>query len=140
MFGPAALGVFNMSYEISNMPTTELVAPINRAVFPGYAKLKHDLQSMRAGYLKVVGIIALIALPAAAGIGVVAPLLVPVWLGDKWIKSIPLMQVLAFSGGLVYLVMAIFLWLISGKPPGAEHDLIERVWPIIRKQLPNGKV
>lgn len=84
MSGPAALGVFNMSYEISNMPTTELVAPINRAVFPGYAKLKHDLQSMRAGYLKVVGIIALIALPAAAGIGVVAPLLVPVWLGDKW--------------------------------------------------------
>lgn len=261
--GPAALGHFNMGYEISNMPTTELVAPINRAVYPGYAKIKDDLAAMRSGYLKVIGIIALLALPAATGIGVVAPLLVPVWLGEKWLETIPLMQVLAFSGALaaimtnagsvllamgqprklallggfyvvllvamivpmtrtygpigaawayiitslivnpiqywfvfrliklkwsrflgilfrpvvasatmyasvhfliqwmatdavnlsavaqliiavatgavVYGLMALSLWMLAGKPDGAEQDLIERVWPIIRKRLPGGR-
>ncbi|MFK8031011.1 MAG: lipopolysaccharide biosynthesis protein [Gammaproteobacteria bacterium] len=258
MSGPASLGHFNMGYEISNMPTTELVAPINRAVYPGYAKIKNDMEAMRAGYLKVIAIISLLALPAAAGIGVTAPLLVPVWLGDKWIDSIQVMQVLAFSGALTaittnsgavflavgrprtlamvsggfvavlivliipmtekfgpigaawayvitalimnpvlyaimfrlidlkwmaflgtlwrpvvssalmlgtvhllmkwmamtslaqtfqlilavltgvvtYLVVATVLWLLAGKPQGAEIDLVQRVWPIIRKRLP----
>ena len=31
--GPMALGTFNISYELASLPSTELAAPINRAVF-----------------------------------------------------------------------------------------------------------
>lgn len=97
--GAHTLGVFSVAYEISNMPTTELVAPINRAAFPGYAKMKSDLGYLREGYLKVVGMIGLFAIPAAAGIVGVADLLVPVLLGPKWLEAVPLIQVLALYGG-----------------------------------------
>src|SRR5712691_3816184 len=32
--GPAPLGLFNLAHEISNLPSTELSAPVNRAVYP----------------------------------------------------------------------------------------------------------
>ncbi len=121
--GAGPLGLFTVSYEISNLPTTELVAPINRAVFPGYAQMSHDLQILRDGYLKVLGVIALFALPAATGVAAIADLLVPVFLGEKWLDAIPLIQILAFYGGItalqtnagpVYLALALparLVWL-----------------------------
>lgn len=99
--GPHGLGLFSVAFEISNLPTTELVAPINRAVFPGYAKMSHDISALREGYLNVAAVIALLSLPAAFGIAVIAPLLVPVFLGDKWLEAVPLIQVLAIFGALV---------------------------------------
>ena len=99
--GPHALGLFSVAYEISNLATTELVAPINRAVFPGYAKMSNDVAELRQGYLNVAALIALLSLPAAFGIAVIAPLLVPVFLGDHWLETIPLIQILAVFGALV---------------------------------------
>ena len=62
--GPASLGAFNMSYELTSMPSTELVAPINRAVFPAYAKLASEGQgALRREYLSVIAVIVLLAGP-----------------------------------------------------------------------------
>lgn len=98
MVGAHALGLFSMSYEISNLPTTELSAPINRAVFPGYAALSADTAAYKAGVLKVMSMILLLTLPAACGIALVAQPLVTVLLGAKWAEAVPLIQVLAFFG------------------------------------------
>ncbi len=96
--GAHALGLFSISYEVSNMPTTELVAPINRAVFPGYAKLGNEVAALRAGYLNVIGLIGIFAIPAAFGLAATASVFVPLVLGDKWLDAIVLIQVLAFYG------------------------------------------
>ena len=98
--GAKALGFFSVSLELSNTPTTELIAPINRAVFPAYAKISNDMDALRAGYLKVIAVIALIAIPAGLGIAATAPLIVPVALGEQWLPAIPLFVVLAFNGVL----------------------------------------
>lgn len=98
--GAKALGFFSVSLELSNTPTTELIAPINRAVFPAYAKISGDMDALRSGYLKVIAVIALIAIPAGLGIAATAPLIVPVALGEQWLPAIPLFIVLAFNGVL----------------------------------------
>ena len=47
----------------------------------------------------------------------VAPLLVPVWPGDKWLDTIPVMQVLAFSGALTAIMAnAGSVFLAMGQP------------------------
>lgn len=98
--GAHSLGLFSIAYEVSNMPTTELVAPINRAVFPGYAKLGNDVAALRAGYLNVIGLIGLFAIPAGFGLAATAGIFVPLVLGDKWVDAVALIQVLAFYGVL----------------------------------------
>jgi lipopolysaccharide exporter len=101
--GPGPLGLFNLAQEISNLPSTELAAPVNRAVYPGYAKVASDPSRLAAQFLDVLGLTALFTTPAAVGIAAVAPLLVPLLLGDAWAEAVPLMEVLALSGLLVSL-------------------------------------
>jgi lipopolysaccharide exporter len=98
--GTQALGLYNISLEIVTMPTTELVAPVNRAAYPMYARLANDLGQLRYTYLQVVSMVALVALPAAVGLGLTAELFVPILLGPKWLDAVPLMQLLAAAGAI----------------------------------------
>jgi O-antigen/teichoic acid export membrane protein len=101
--GPGPLGLFNLASEIAHLPSTELSAPINRAVYPGYAKVASDPPRLAAQFLDVQGLTALSTAPVAVGIAAVAPLLVPLLLGDAWREAVPLMEILAVSGLLASL-------------------------------------
>lgn len=128
--GPGALGIYNVGSEIASMPTSELVAPINRAVFPGYSLMEGDKEALRRAYLSVTGVVALLALPAGAGIAAFAPVLVPLALGPRWLDAIPVMQILAFFGLVTALQSNSFsIFLAIGKPRipailGGGHALL----------------
>jgi O-antigen/teichoic acid export membrane protein len=94
------LGVFEVSYQLSNFTTTELVAPINRAVLPGLSKVAGDAAALRDNYLKVIGMIALLALPTGVGIAVVAEPLVFVVLGPDWAEAAPIIAILGIVGAI----------------------------------------
>lgn len=96
--GAGAVGIYSISTEIAHLPSNELVAPVNRAAFPGYAKVAHDLPALRASFLKVIGAIAMVSIPSGVGIIMVADLLVPAALGWKWVSAIPVIQLLAVYG------------------------------------------
>jgi lipopolysaccharide exporter len=111
------VGTYSIASEISTMPSNELVAPINRAAFPGYARAANDLASLRDTFLKVIASIALVAIPAGVGVAVVADLLVPAALGWKWMNAIPLIQVLAIYGIIKALQTNIpYVYLALGQP------------------------
>ncbi|MEW6372836.1 MAG: lipopolysaccharide biosynthesis protein [Pseudomonadota bacterium] len=123
---PASLGVHSLATEIATLPTTELVAPINRAAFPGYAKAAHDIDLLRDSFLKVISSIALFSIPAGVGIFAVADLLVPAALGWKWLAAIPLIQVLAVHGVIKAVQTNItYVYLALNRP-----RLITIVWAV----------
>ena len=116
MFGVSALGIYSVAYEVSSMPSTELVAPINRATFPGFSKMT-TREEKASAYLKVMGMIALIIFPVGIGIAAVASPLTATVLGQKWLSAIPLIQLLAIHGAF----MALRgndgpVWLAMGRP------------------------
>lgn len=96
----ASLGMYSLAGQISNMAAAELIAPVKQALFPGYAKLAHDTTLLRKAFLDVYGILVLLALPAAIGIGLTAEFFVPLVFGPKWLGVIPLVEILVISGGL----------------------------------------
>jgi O-antigen/teichoic acid export membrane protein len=99
--GLSAVGLFEVSYEIANFSTTELIAPINRAVFPGIAKVAHDARSLQNTYLSVIGMISMLALPAGTGIAAIAEPLVWTLLGQNWIGAVPIISILALAGAIM---------------------------------------
>jgi lipopolysaccharide exporter len=117
MHGAQLLGTYNIAYEFAHLPTTELGAPINRALLPGFAKMEQNEQVQQA-YASAVSLLALLALPAAGILFAVAPFLVPVILGPKWMATIPLMQVLAFNGALLLFHGSICAVLMGRGYPG----------------------
>lgn len=98
IWGPAHLGSFTIASEIASMPATQVVAPINRAILPGYSRLADDPAGLREGYLSVMAGIALLAVPAVVGVALAAPFVVLVLLGQKWLHVTPLLEILAFAG------------------------------------------
>lgn len=96
----ASLGVFSIANQIADMASAELIAPVKQALFPGYAKLAHDTALLRKAFLGVYGILVLLALPVAIGIGLTAQFFVPLVFGPKWIDAVPLIEILVISGGL----------------------------------------
>ena len=96
--GARALGIYSVAYEIANLPTTELVWPISRAVFPGYSRLAGNPAELAQTFLQVIGLVALLTVPAGALIGLVAEPFVLLLLGPKWLDAVPLIQVLAMFG------------------------------------------
>lgn len=96
--GASSLGLYSVAYEIANLPTTEMVFPIQRAVFPGYSRLAGDRNELRKTFLNVIALITLITVPLGAGIGLVAEPIVQLLLGPKWVNAVPLIQVLAIFG------------------------------------------
>ncbi|KQV79078.1 hypothetical protein ASD15_20660 [Massilia sp. Root351] len=99
MFGANELGIYAISYEISNLPSTELVAPINRATLPGFSKMENAAEISQS-YLKLLGTISTIILPVGLGIAAVAEPLVLALLGTKWGDAIPLIQLMAIHGAI----------------------------------------
>jgi O-antigen/teichoic acid export membrane protein len=115
--GARALGLFNVSYEIAFLPSSELAAPVNRAIFPGYARQAEDPDALRQGLLDVVSVIGLGILPAAAGLMVTAPQVVLVLLSESWAEAIPLIPVLALAGMINALGSNTgLLFLATGRP------------------------
>lgn len=98
--GASSLGLFSVAYEISNLPTTEVIAPINRALLPGFSKMTSDPGRMSRSLAQAAAMLALISLPAGVGIAATAGLLVPVLLGERWLAAIPLIEILALLGAL----------------------------------------
>ena len=98
--GAQALGLYNVSFEISNMPTTEIAAPVNRAMLAGYSKLAREDGQLSQTYLDTLGVMAMFTVPAGVGIAAVADYLVTVLLGGNWLDAIPLIQILGFYGAI----------------------------------------
>ncbi len=98
--GPAALGVYQLSYRLSNAPATEITHPIQRVLFPAYSRVQDDTESLRQGYFATVRVITLLSFPASVGIAVVAPTFVPAVLGPAWTEMIVPMQVFGVYAAL----------------------------------------
>ncbi|WP_024328371.1 lipopolysaccharide biosynthesis protein [Thioalkalivibrio sp. ALR17-21] len=98
LVGADGLGAYRVASDIAKLPSSELYAPIMRAVFPGFAKVAHDLPRLRRGYLLAQGLVTLVTVPAALGMVGVAEPMVWLLLGENWLVTIPLIQVLAILG------------------------------------------
>lgn len=95
---PAVLGAYSIGDEIASMPTSEILAPLGRVMFPAFAMAKHDMAEFRRIVVLSFSIQALVGIPAGVGIALVARELVPLLLGAQWHAAIPLIQVLGFVG------------------------------------------
>lgn len=98
--GTAPVGIFSVAHEISTLATTELIWPIARALFPGYAKIAAEPAKLPPAFLEATGLIMLLSAPITAGIALMADPIVRIALGPDWLMAIPVIQILALYGFL----------------------------------------
>lgn len=98
MLGVTALGIYQMAFLISNLPATEITHVISQVTFPAYSKMQRNIPRLKAAYLDVLKLTAFISIPLAGGIFILAPEFTGIFLGEKWMPVVPVMQVLVVAG------------------------------------------
>lgn len=96
--GTAALGYYNVAYQLLLLMTQLINAPVNQVAFSAFAKLQDNLPMLRKTLYSSTKMVGLVSIPAFLFAAALAPQLVPLLFGDKWGQSIPVMQVLALIG------------------------------------------
>jgi O-antigen/teichoic acid export membrane protein len=115
--GAHALGIYNIGAEIATMPSTEMIAPINRVIYPAYAKLSKDLEQLQKRFIEILQMICAIGFPVAIGLFLFADEVVRLALGPNWLEAIPIVRIIAFSGLVGAVQSNLFLILVAtGRP------------------------
>ena len=98
IYSTSMMGGYSVATDFATMPTTELVYPVGRALFPNYALLASEPARVAKAYINAIATIAVLCLSAGFGLSLVATDVVAIVLGPKWISTIPLVEWLAISG------------------------------------------
>jgi O-antigen/teichoic acid export membrane protein len=101
----SAVGFFTNAISVAALPSTELVMPIARALYPGYSLVAEDIDKLRRIYLNSLAVIAGLAIPITFGLAALAHPAVMILLGAQWRESAVLLSVIAPSFG-IYMLLA----------------------------------
>lgn len=103
----AVTGAYTVADEIAALPTTELLAPLGRVLFPAFVQKRHDPEDFARSVSTAIGVQALVAIPACVGLAVVANDAVYVLLGAKWAQAVPIIQIMAYANLLLALIHSV---------------------------------
>ena len=102
LLGAAPAGFYSRAVLLANLPVQQPANVLTKVLFPIMSSVgnQHDKQSvsLQLSALLVGGY----AFAVGAGIAFAAPDIVRVLLGNKWLDAIPLLQILAWSVGPLY--------------------------------------
>lgn len=98
MLDQTALGQYERGYVLMNMSNRLIMGPLNRVLFPAFARISNDHERMRRAYQRCTALIALLFLPVSAVCVVLGPEIIDVLLGDQWGMTVLPFQILA--GGM----------------------------------------
>jgi O-antigen/teichoic acid export membrane protein len=89
------MGSYSVADDVAFLPSSALLIPLNRVLFPAFVLAKENLKELKRIFLLAQGLQALVGIPASIGLILVAGDVVHVLLGEKWLIAIPFIQVLA---------------------------------------------
>jgi O-antigen/teichoic acid export membrane protein len=95
--GAVALGLYSRAFQLMSVPTGLLGDVFDKVLFPTMSRVQNDSRRLASAYLQGVAFLALVTLPVGVVAAVLAPELVEVVFGRRWLGLVPPFQVLALG-------------------------------------------
>ena len=95
MLGAEQLGYYQPAYALALIPVAEFGRVLGGALFPMFAKIDENLESLREGFIRSIRLVFAFTVPVTLGLYVAAPDFVPVVYGERWLPMVPIISVLA---------------------------------------------
>jgi PST family polysaccharide transporter len=100
MLGAEALGIYGRAYQLMAAPAMAFGQILDKVLFPAMAKVQHDAARLAAAYRTGVALIALVILPITGVVFLLAPEVVRVVLGERWMAVVEPLQI--FTLGMLF--------------------------------------
>ncbi len=122
VWGADALGIYGRAYQLTSMPTENLIGTLGSVAFPALSRVQGDLRRTKSYFLKGYKLILTMALPITIYCALFADDIVFVLLGQKWKDVVtpfrllsPLILVFALINPLGWLLYSLGLVVRSMK-------------------------
>ena len=112
VLGAGQVGLYSMSYRLSEIPYVGIADPVAKATFPSFARMRHDGQDIIGPFLSTLRSVALVACPLGVLLSAAAEPFTLALLGDKWAGMVGALAVLGVWGA-VRPVQATTGWLLN---------------------------
>jgi len=102
MAGTAAAGFYGVAYPYAAVPVVMLNL-VGRVLFPTFARLQDNRAALISAVRAILSTVFVTGLPLLAGLTGLAPYLLPLIFGDRWLPAVPTAQLLSMTilGGFV---------------------------------------
>jgi len=114
IYTPASLGFYTQAKRIQEFPVTNTLAILQRVTFPIYSTIQNETERLKNAYRKTIKAIVLVNFPLMIGMIICSPLLIKTLLTDKWLPTVPYLQLLCIIG-MLYPLSAVNLNILKVK-------------------------
>lgn len=101
LFAPASLGYYTRAQSLRDMISMNFTQIISRVMFPVFSSIQGDPKRMKRGVRKSIIISTYIIFPAMIGLASISEPLVLILFTEKWLPSVPYLQLLCLAGMLL---------------------------------------
>jgi O-antigen/teichoic acid export membrane protein len=115
--GPIALGYYSIAYKLLYISTGFITSVIGNITIPTFSRLQHEPERIRNAFYIATKLNNVVNFPVFTVIALLAPQIVIVVFGEKWLASAKVIQVFCIMGiyqSLQYLFVAVIISM--GKP------------------------
>ncbi len=99
-FAAAELGYYTRADQFRNFASRNITTVIQRVTFPVLSSVQNDVERLKNYYTTIIRSTMFIAFSLMIGLAAVARPFVLALIGEKWLPSVPYLQLLCFAGML----------------------------------------
>ena len=96
--GPAVLGAYNRAFSLMLIPVNQVTGALGTVVYPALASMQGDRPRLKNSFEAATVVILLVVGFLVVQLALLAPDLVPLLYGDRWLASIVPLQWLCLAG------------------------------------------
>lgn len=102
--GAAALGVYTLAYRMPELLILQFARILSKVIFPIYTKMREVPGGLARGFAKATSYISLLTVPLGLGLMLVAAPFTQVFLSEKWMEAVPVIQAISLYAMLLSLI------------------------------------
>lgn len=115
--GAEALGFYTLAFRIPQVAIISVFYVLSGVAFPLYARAREDPDRLKRGYILALRVQSVYGVGVGIAFAILAPVLVPVLFGARWIPSVVPLQALALYAAFRSLgIGAVDLYKAMGRP------------------------
>jgi len=103
-FSADILGYYSRAYLLVNQSISTISIALGQVTYPILSKTKDDEIRLKEAHKKIVNVISFINIPISVILAFSAEPLVLVLLGEKWIETVPFIQLLSISAIITHFI------------------------------------
>ncbi|WP_268836160.1 lipopolysaccharide biosynthesis protein [Synechococcus sp. Nb3U1] len=93
--GAVELGFYSMAYNLMTAPLDRIAQVLAGVLFPALARQQEDLTKVKQSWFRANQLVVAVVIPLVVGLILLAPELIRVFYGEKWLPAAPILQILA---------------------------------------------